>query len=95
MHLKQCESVQPLPSGEEEREVFVSYAVIKLPAVCQENVQTIVELRAKPVVFTCQVMACCAYANIEPAESSLSLLPGCLQCFAFMPCPDAGGSSND
>ena len=47
MYLKQCESVLTLPSGEEEREAFVSYAVMKLPAVCQENVQTVVTLRTK------------------------------------------------
>jgi len=81
MHLKQCECVQPLPSGEEEREVFVSYAVMKLPAVCQENVQTVVELRAKPVVFTCQVMACCAYANVEPGDLNVPLLPFAMFCF--------------
>ena len=58
MYLKQCESVLTLPSGEEEREVFVSCAVTK-------------------VVFTCQVMACCAYANMETGDPSVSLLDAC------------------
>ena len=88
MYLKQRESVQPLPSGEEEREVFVPCAVIKLPVVCKEHVQTVAELRPKPVVFTCQVMACCAHANMEPGDPIVPLSPGCLQCFAFMPCLD-------
>jgi len=84
MRLKQHESAHALPSGEEEREVFVSCAVTKLPTVCLPYVHTVAELRPKPVVFTSQVMACCAYANMEPGDPSLPFPPGCLHHFAFM-----------
>lgn len=65
MYLKQNESVQSLPSAEEERKVFVPCAVTELPTVCQEHVQTVAELRPKQVAFVCQVMASCAYANMD------------------------------
>ena len=51
MYLKQCESVLTLPSGEEEREVFVSCAVTKLPTVCQEHVQTVGEVQIKRIKY--------------------------------------------
>lgn len=74
--------------------MFVSCAVIKLQMMCQENVQTVVERRAKPVVLIFLVMACCPCANVVPGDPIVSIFPGCFQCFAFMPCIDAGGSTN-
>lgn len=62
--------------------------------MCQENVQTVVEQRAKQVVLIFPLMAFCTYANIVPGDPTVSLFPGCFQFFAFMSCIDAGGRTN-